>query len=272
MGMGISNPHPELQQAVARAALSMLPGHHVPASINGQRQCVAYTDAASRRAGIPPCIQQQYMVSWQPTVEEDWSLYAWKACGYQTQHIVTTTIDELEEQYPDLYDNLTCEICNSNADEDTLYICDNCNRMYHQHCIELPTPPTEFICEFCLHNPTQQRQLYVVHWADSYEPATLLSSEVKAAYHAKQEQQALPDSYKRPDRHCTNMEKQGIYGDNPYIGHLDDPARRLVTFHHKPVNPHTDIPATGSYCVQIREILTLWPGMQCDRQGTCHPH
>ena len=47
-----------------------------------------------------------------------------------------------------------------------------------------------------------------------------------------------------------------IMGYNPYLGHINDPARALIKLEHQPINPHTDIHPNGRYTVQIKHVLT----------------
>ena len=51
------------------------------------------------------------------------------------------------------------------------------------------------------------------------------------------------------------MQRQGIYGDNPYISHLQPEIRHLLKLEHQPINPYTDIVPPGEYRIEIRTIV-----------------
>jgi ribonuclease HI len=126
----------------------------------------------------------------------------------------------------------------------------------------LPRPlneDEELTCECCALNPHHPpRNLSIVEWENSAEPAESLPPELVKKYHhtaATRQASDIPDD-KRPDKYRSEMEKQGIYGDNPYLGHINDPARALIKFEHQPINPHTDIHPNGRYTVQIKHVLT----------------
>jgi hypothetical protein len=59
--------------------------HHLVKDIEAERQCTAHTDRASRAHGghHQGHTQQQVLVHWETTIEEDWSLAAHERLGYE---------------------------------------------------------------------------------------------------------------------------------------------------------------------------------------------
>ncbi|KAL9112619.1 MAG: hypothetical protein Q9227_003190 [Pyrenula ochraceoflavens] len=68
----------------------------------------------------------------------------------QEAEIDPSMLVELEEDP----DTQPCQICREDDNEDVLMYCDNCNKLYHTYCVNLPeVPRSHWFCEQC----TQQR-------------------------------------------------------------------------------------------------------------------
>jgi hypothetical protein len=207
--------------------------------------------------------QEQYLVHWEPAVEEQWALEAYQACGYAVQSSTPITFEDLRE-HEELFSQLSCEMCNRPDQEQCLLVCDSCTRMYHQHCCNIATHPIgKWTCNYCmrkqhqhgtrLHNPTDLRpKLHIVQLAPSWEPAGNIPDYLLEAWRIKRDTPAPPKP--RPDAHMTELQKQGIHGPNKYARHMTDRARHNVTIEHQAVDPHTDIAATQQYELQVRDV------------------
>jgi ribonuclease HI len=230
--------------------------------------------------------QKQYLVEWQPNVMEPWEIQLWQQLGYKVQEAtpVTHTAVSTDPQYATYYDQLSCEACNKPDAEDSLLQCDTCHRLYHTHCIQLLTPPSEdegWNCTHC-NNPGDAPQLrrskrrkasceghpaphthmpqelVIVRWAPSWEPEdSVEGTDALTDWQELQQHQGdnAANVQHRPDELLTDMQRQGIYGSNSYISHLQPQVRHQLQLEHQPINPYTDIIPTGTHKIEIRTIL-----------------
>ncbi len=82
-----------------------------------------------------------------------------------------------------------CEMCNDTDDaaDNPMYDCDACRRMYHAKCMHLSKllgDDEAFTCECCRHGTDedhQNRELLVVSWKPSGEPASVLDHDTEVA-------------------------------------------------------------------------------------------
>ena len=148
------------------------------------------TNRHKQKGTIAKDSQRQYLVSWQPTLLEEWEMQAYQACGYTVRSVQRTTFAELadKEDLSHFYDQLTCEVCNSPDRGDDLVVCDTCQRLYHWQCASLAAKPTlaeNWSCNHCYrvqHLRSCRRdapanrapELCIVHWAPTWEPADQL--------------------------------------------------------------------------------------------------
>jgi ribonuclease HI len=244
--------------------------------------------------------QKQYLIEWQPNVMEPWEVQLWQQLGYQAQEITPVTHAEVagDPQYADCYDILSCEICNKADAEHLLLQCDTCHKLYHTHCMQLPAAVAAeqegWSCRHCTRkdsDPCRRRgkrcraqhearpelaahmpqQLVIVRWAPSWEPEdNVIGTDALADWLELQQQEGAAASIKsRPDNALDNMQKQGIYGCNPYISHLQPTVRHQLKLEHQPINPYTDIAPPGAYRVEIREILERQNKQNLRYQAAC---
>ncbi len=67
----------------------------------------------------------------------------WQQLGYKAQEVTPVSHTMLAEnpEYASCYDLLSCEVCNKADEEEIMLQCDTCHRLYHTHCMRLPTAP-----------------------------------------------------------------------------------------------------------------------------------
>ena len=238
--------------------------------------------------------QKQYLVEWQPNLMEPWEVQVWQQLGYKVQELTHVSHQDLAEkaEYAHHYDLLSCEVCNRADDEHQLMQCDCCCRLYHTHCISMVSDPADLDQWYCRQCSRQQntqdsrcskhlktgdgalmtldgsdlpmQQLVIVRWAPSWEPeANLAGTEALADWLNLQEQtEVLGNIAARPDSSCTNMEQQGIYGNNTYISHLQPEVRHKLHLEHQPINPYIDILPPAEHRIEIRTVPE-----RCDKQN-----
>jgi hypothetical protein len=230
--------------------------------------------------------QKQYLVDWQPNAMEPWEVQLWQRLGYKAQEVtpVSHTTLATDPEYAVCYDLLSCEVCNKADAEVLLLQCDECHRLYHTHCIHLPTVPTTHEGWSCVHCGQQSagqnhrgkrhractaqpaaakdahmpQQLVMVRWAPSWEPEeNVEGTDALTDWQQLQQHQdtATGDATQRPDGALTDMQKQGIYGSNMYISHMQPQVRHQLKLEHQPINPYIDIAPQGRYRIEIRTIL-----------------
>lgn len=72
-------------------------------------------------------------------------------------------MDITAEEWDERLQDMTCEICNKNYDDDDvkLIICDECNRGFHTYCLNPPKdeiPEEAFYCKQCLDEKEKNRE------------------------------------------------------------------------------------------------------------------
>jgi hypothetical protein len=79
--------------------------------------------------------------------------------------------DDAASRYGQLYQTICCELCDeiTGTEDNPLYECGTCNRMYHMKCMHLNSPLTEneeLKCECCRYGTDAHhtRQLVVAEW------------------------------------------------------------------------------------------------------------
>ena len=187
-------------------------------------------------------------------------------------------------EHASCYDLLSCEVCNKADEEELMLQCDTCHRLYHTHCMRLPTAPAAQEGWSCIHcdqqaaSPRHRRskrhrpcaaqpaageahmpqQLVIVRWAPSWEPAdNVEGTDALAEWQQLQQQHdaATSDITHRPDGALTDKQKQGIHGSNLYISHMQPQVRHQLKLEHQPINPYTDIAPPGKYRIEIRTVV-----------------
>ena len=217
---------------------------------------------------------------------ELWEVRLWQQLGYKAQEVTPVSHTMLAEnpEYASCYDLLSCEVCNKADEEELMLQCDTCHRLYHTHCMRLPTAPAAQEGWSCIHcdqqaaSPRHRRskrhrpcaaqpaagdahmpqQLVIVRWAPSWEPAdNVEGTDALAEWQQLQQQHdaATSDITHRPDGALTDKQKQGIYGSNLYISHMQPQVRHQLKLEHQPINPYTDIATPGKYRIEIRTVV-----------------
>ncbi len=75
----------------------------------------------------------------------------------------------------------------------------------------------------------------------SWEPEeNVLGNHALADWQNLQQQEGakIASVTQRPDHTLGNMQKQSIYGDNPYISHLQQAVRHKLHLEHQPIHRH----------------------------------
>jgi ribonuclease HI len=262
--------------------LALLPTlHNLVEHIAADRACNAHTDKASRKRRQAISSQRQYLVQWQPTIEEQWSLEAHVELGYVAAECTPITFAELEDNsgleapemqlHKELYDRITCELCDGHKRTEALgdlLLCDDCNRMYHTACanIQPEDVPEEWRCECCLHGTAKHRarHLHLVKWEPHWEPASAIPTELVNEYARQKDKYAISRAHKprqMPMRTpLSNLQAQGIYAEPSHKEGMSPDLASLFKVTHKPVNPHTDIAPAGRIVVEVRQVQARYPG------------
>jgi hypothetical protein len=255
--------------------------HNLVDHIEAERWRNAHTDAVSWKRHQSVKSQLQYLVHWKPTIKEQWSLDAHMELGYTTLECTPVTFDQLLDPEPhtrgrdiheDLFERLTCELCESHESPADMLICDNCSRMYHTGCMgvvaeDAPKPADPWKCECCQHRGgAPQRQLYKVRWQPHWEPAESVPDPLVDKYrchcqrvnearrHRPRAKPALAGTGK------ANLQNQGVFRGPRFKGSLESATGGLLKITHQPLNPHTDIAATRRFVVEVRTVHTRVPG------------
>ena len=236
-----------------------------------------------KRKVVAGASQVQYLVEWEPTLEEKWTIEAYETLGYTPVTVQQITKDDLAAD-PALYDQIACEVCNSKHDQ-AMVICDECDRGYHKGCLKhehfpggLEDTPEWWTCDYCHRTRTARHtrgrrpgdttiQLYKVTWCPTWEPENHIPEELTLQWKHTMQQQR-PAQRERPDVNCTDLERQGIFGQNAYVGHMMDTARHNVTINHQALDPYTDIAPCNKYAINLRQVART----TANRRGVRHQH
>lgn len=218
--------------------------------------------------------QRQYMVSWEPTILQGWTVTLAEQLGYKIKERSTAHASDIDKEQ-----HAVCEYCAHQPcmQYQELVQCQTCQRHYHTECM-LPTERdrwtitnsagTNWSCDECeRHGWTTttlppELQLQRVTWADSAEPEDwlLANCPLDTIAVVKELRNAAWEQEKQPPRQegLSNLQRQGCY--NPDDGRVYDVTvgqliRQKLIVQPTAINPHRDIHGTGSYEVSIREVM-----------------
>ena len=218
--------------------------------------------------------QIQWQVTWSQCNMQKWELdLAQERLGYKIKSTRPAVAGDFEEA------DIFCEYCIQGAQAAQVYECSQCQRGYHEHCLQrkagsaasnVSTSDDEWMCPEC----TQHQQMsgagehaYLVEvaywhteWQSSWEDsATMIDNGhegvVQQTLQALQDGAATPQPTAKPrrDAHIRNMARQGNSGPKQHTT-LGEDIRKKVSFESHPVDPHADIVGTGRCEVTIRTI------------------
>ena len=75
-----------------------------------------------------------------------------------------------------------------------------------------------------------------MQWEPSWEPESNLEGCNELIDDWQRQQDGVPDSFvEAPDAHLTDLQRQGIHGENRYMSHMRSAARHKLHFEHRPV-------------------------------------
>ena len=244
---------------------------HTITRIIGWRMVTNHKGNILKEKKVEGASQVQYLVDWAPTLEEAWAVRAYKDLGYRPTSVVPISFATLsdEPENHELYDQIACEICCSKDDDYDMILCDECDRGYHKGCLAHRQPTmgqldTAWHCDHCERMRTTRNtrnrcpgdtkvQLLKVTWPPNWEPESHVPADLAASWKAEMQGQQV--QHHREDVTCTELEKQGIHGQNTYVGHMFDTARHNVTIDHQPVDPYTDIAPVNAYALNFRPVV-----------------
>jgi ribonuclease HI len=241
--------------------------------------------------------QEQYVVHWEPSILQGWTIQIAKSMGYQVQEAIPLKENEMGSDMKPPYECCTpnAHRCKSAHDKHELGMrCQVCHRWYHKKCMQklaqitTHTDTNAWTCTECTtNNYTAEHlppdlNLYKVTWQPSNEPKHSIGQNPLLARMLAQleEQRSQPISKEAHERNqladaqkqLNSMQKQGDYFPNHpqrYSINLGQEYSNKYKIFTSPINPHTDIHPTGRHEVFIRDVDMRIEGQDWTKTLAC---